>query len=77
MRAERKRLTDDQRHLRAQEVAAERKRARLLEKAKGLSTDDLLQILADRQQAQAAAKAKAMPKAKGKGKAKSKAKADA
>ena len=51
----------------------DRKRARILERARNLSNDDLLSILGSR----AAAKANAKPKAKGaaKGKAKAKAKA--
>ena len=49
----------------------ERKRARLLERARNLSNDDLLSILGSR----AAAKANAKPKAKGAAKGKAKAKA--
>ena len=49
----------------------ERKRARLLERARNLSNDDLLSILGSR----ATAKANAKPKAKGAAKGKAKAKA--
>ena len=52
--------------------AAERKRQKLVNRASGLSDDDLLAILGAR--ASAKAKAKAAAKGKGKGKAKAKAK---
>ena len=71
-------LADQRRDLRTQreEVnhvtrSEERKRARILERARNLSNDDLLEILTSR----AVAKAKAKPKAKGAAKGKAKAKA--
>jgi len=63
LEAQRKRLAQEHRELTNRIRNAERKRARLLERARGLSNDDLLQIMADR--AQAKAKAKASAKAKG------------
>ena len=56
---------------------AQRKRMRLMERARGLSDSDLAEILQTRAvaKAQAVAKAAAKAKAKGKGKAKAKAKA--
>ena len=73
-------LADQRRDLRTQreEVnhvtrSEERKRARILERARNLSNDDLLEILTSR----AVAKAKAKPKAKGAAKCKATAKAKA
>ena len=63
LEAQRKRLAQEHRELTNRIRNAERKRARLLERARGLSNDDLLQIMADRAQAKATAKASA--KAKG------------
>ena len=63
LKAQRRRLTMD--------LANEnRKRVRLLEKAKGLSDADLMAILASRAAAKAKAKPKATPKAKAKAKGK-------
>ena len=71
-------LADQRRDLRKQRDEVnrvtrneERKRARILERARNLSNDDLLEILTSR----AVAKAKAKPKAKGAAKGKAKAKA--
>jgi len=77
---DRKRQLQQERNELAKEAkAAERKRFKLIEKARGLSDDDLMSIVAQRAvaKAKAAANPKARPKAKGKAKAKAKAKAHA
>ena len=69
-------LTAQKRTLAAEHAKEEKKRQRLMAKAEGLSTPDLLSIVAAREQAKAKAKAKGQAKAKGKAKAKAKAAAD-
>ena len=80
---ERKRQLQRERAELAKETkAAERKRMKLMEKARGLTDEDLMSIIGQRAMsraaaaAKAAAKPKAKPKAKGNAKAKAKAKAN-
>ena len=71
LRAEHAQLQAERKRVQGQIKVEERKRRRLMEKARNLSNEDLISILG----ARAAAKAKAQAKAKAKGKAKAKAKA--
>ena len=71
LQARRKQLLREREQVAREIRNAERKRARLLERARGLSNEDLLAVMGVR------AVAKAKPKAKAVGKAKAKAKAKA
>lgn len=75
LEAERKRLRQERHKVALDLKNAEKKRARLIEKAKGLSDQDLLDIIALRAAGKAKAKAKAKVEAKAAPKADAKAKA--
>ena len=74
---QRKQLKRERARIASEISKAEKKRARDMEKARGLSDLDLLNIIASRARAKAEAKAKAKGRGKGKAKAKAKAKAEA
>ena len=74
---QRKQLKRERDRISSEIKKAEKKRTRDMEKARGLSDLDLLNIIASRARAKAEAKAKAKAKGKGKAKAKAKAKAEA